>query len=152
RPDPAFREVFHTARRTYWLDPNGKREGFETASAVLRVTGQDGQATAERGLRHDVYRSDVNADGTGILFLSRQGALHGYADDLTSILQESISDLPEYHAQAERLGIAPHELKNHVRCVSLSPNRDRYVVTVVDEAWCVETATGEIVWGLRLPT
>jgi hypothetical protein len=152
RPDPAFREVFHTGGYTHWLDPKGKREGFAYAHAVLRVTDRTGRVTAERGLAHDGYRSDVNVDGTGILFLSREGVLHGYTGELTSFIEERIADMPEYEAQAERLGIELHELKNHVRCVAISTDRSRYLVTIVDEAWCVNTAIGAIVWGFRMPT
>jgi hypothetical protein len=152
RPDFAYRDAFHTGRHTHWLDPKGRRAGFETAAAVVRVTDRGGQVTAERGLAYDVYRADVNADGSGILFLSRDGVLHGYADDLTPFLEERLEELPEYQAQAARLGIAPRELKTHVRCVALAADRRRYVVTVVDEAWCLDVATGAVVWGVRMPT
>lgn len=151
RPDPAFRETFHTGRYTHWLDPKGKREGFEHAASVLRVTDRDGRPTAERGLGHDVYRSDVNADGTGILFLSREGVLHGYTEALELYLEARLLDFPEYQAQAKRLGIEPRELKNHTRCVAISRDRSRYVVTVVDEAWCLATVSGDVVWGFRMP-
>ena len=152
RPDPAFKEVFPTARFTHWLDPKGRREGFEYAASVLRVTDRDGHVTAERGLAYDVYRSDVNADGTGVLFLSREGVLHGYTETLDPFLELRLLDLPEYEAQAARFGIEPRDLKNHTRCVAIDADRRRYLVTVVDEAWCLETATGEVVWGFRMPT
>ncbi len=152
RPDPAYRDVFPTGRYTHWLDPRGRREGFEYAASVLRVTDREGQVVAERGLAHDVYRSDVNADGTGILFLSREGMLHGYTEALAPFIEESLADLPEYRAQADRFGIGPHELKNHSRTVAISSDRSRYLVTVVDEAWCLDTATGQVVWGFRMPS
>ncbi len=152
RPDPAYKDVFPTGRYTHWLDPKGKREGFEYAASVLRVTDREGQVVAERGLAHDVYRSDVNADGTGILFLSREGMLHGYTERLESFIEESLADLPEYRSQAGRFGIGAHELKNHTRTVATSSDRSRYLVTVVDEAWCLDTATGEVVWGFRMPS
>jgi hypothetical protein len=151
RPDPIYREVFHAAGHTYWLDPKGRRLGFEEAPAVLRVTDRDGRFTAERGLSYDVYRSDVNTDGSGILFLSRDGVLHGYDHQLATVILERVVDCPEYAACATRLGIPPRELKNHVRCVAISPDRSRYLVTVVDEAWCF-WANGDPLWGLRLPT
>lgn len=152
RPDPAFKEVFPTGRYTYWLDPKGKRERFEHSVSVLRVTDRQGGLLAERGISHDAYRSDVNSEGTGILFLSREGVLHGYTERLDSFIEERLSDLPEYQAQAERLGIELRELRNHARCVAISSDRSRYLVTVVDEAWCLNTSTGEVVWGFRMPT
>ncbi len=152
RPNPTYKDVFPTGRYTHWLDPKGKREGFEYAASVLRVTDREGQVVAERGLAHDVYRSDVNADGTGILFLSREGVLHGYTEALAPFIEESLADLPEYRAQADRFGIGPHELKNHTRTVAISSDRSRYLVTVVDEAWCLDTATGQVVWAFRMPS
>jgi hypothetical protein len=126
--------------------------GFEHAASVLRVTNREGHVVAERGLAHDVYRSDVNGDGTGILFLSREGMLHGYTEALNLFIEESLARLPEYRAQADRFGIGPRELKNHARSVAISADRTRYLVTVVNEAWCLETATGQVVWGFRMPS
>jgi hypothetical protein len=152
RPDPAYKDVFPTGRYTHWLDPKGKREGFEYAASVLRVTDREGRVVAERGLPHDVYRSDVNADGTAILFLSREGMLHGYTEALAPFIEESLANLPEYRAQVDRFGIGPHELKNHTRTVAISSDRSCYLITVVDEAWCLDTASGQVVWGFRMPS
>lgn len=152
RPDPTYKDVFPTGRYTHWLDPKGKRVGFEYAASVLRVTDREGQVVAERGLAHDVYRSDVNADGTGILFLSREGMLHGYTETVAPFIEEPLTNLPEYRAQADRFGIPPRELKNHTRTVAISSDRNTYLVTVVDEAWCLDTATGQVVWGFRMPS
>ena len=79
------------------------------------------------------------------------GVLHGYSDRIEQILAERVDDLPEYRAQAGRLGIDPRELRTHVRSVAISADRSRYLVTVVDEAWCMSTVTGEVLWGVRLP-
>lgn len=151
RPDPAFKEVFHTNKWTYWLDPKGHREAHPDALAVLRVTDDTGRLAAERGLARDVYRADVNTDGSAIVFLSRDGVLHAYDQQIETILEESLVEVPEYAACAARLGIERRELKNHVRCVAISTGADRYLYTVVDEAWCV-SRTGEVLWGLRMPT
>lgn len=150
RPDPAFRKVFHTAGGTYWLDPKGRRPACPDAVSVLRRTGRDGVLVAERALAHDTYRSDVNVDGSAILFLSRAGVLHGYASDLSPFVFDSLPDVPEYEAAATRFSIQPSELKNHVRCVAISSSRNRYLFTVVDEAWCVDVG-GQPLWGVRLP-
>ncbi|MGO9116045.1 MAG: J domain-containing protein [Desulfomonilaceae bacterium] len=151
RPDPAFRNVYPTAGVTVWVDPKGRRAGFPSAPAVARTTDRAGVRLAERGLAYDVYRTDVNADGSGMLFLSRDGILHGYTEKLEPLLAERIADLPEYTEQAARFGIKLSELKNHTRCVALSTDRLRHLVTIVDEAWCYETATGHPLWGLRFP-
>jgi hypothetical protein len=151
RPDPAFRQVFPTAGSTLWLDPKGRRAEFPTAPSIALTTDRAGAKLAERGLAYDVYRADVNGDGSGVLFLSREGVLHGYTERLEALLLERVVDMPEYAAQANRFGILPHELKNHTRCVALSTDRSRYLVTIVDEAWCCDTKSGEPLWGLRFP-
>ena len=152
KPNPAYKDVFATSGSTFWLDAKGRREGFEYALSVLRVTDRSGQVTAEKGLPFDVYRSDVNTDGSAILFLSRDGVLHAYSDRLEPLLADRFEEVPEYRVQAERLSIEPSELRNHVRCVGISADRTRYLVTVVDEAWCFSTTTDEPLWGLRMPT
>ena len=152
RPNSAYRETFHTAGTTVWIDPAGKRVEFPTASAVVMTTDRRGKRLAERALGFDVYRADVNGDGSGMLFLSRDGILHGYTETVEPLLVERVADLPEYAEQAKRFGIDPNSLKNHVRCVALSQDRSRYLVTIVDEAWCYDLATNWPLWGLRFPT
>ncbi len=151
RPDPAFKKVFPTEGSTLWLDPKGRRAEFPTAPAIALTTDRTGAKLAECGLAYDVYRADVNGDGSGVLFLSREGVLHGYTERLEALVLERVVDMPEYAAQANRFGIQLHELKNYTRCVALSTDRSRYLVTVVDEAWCYDTKSGEPVWGLRFP-
>jgi len=151
RPDPAFRHVFPTASSTLWLDPKGRRTEFPTAPAIALMTDRAGAPLAERGLAYDVYRTDVNSDGSGVLFLSREGVLHGYTERLEGLVLERVVDMPEYVAQANRFGIQPDDLKNHTRCVAISTDRLRYLVTIVDEAWCYDTKSGEPLWGLRFP-
>ena len=152
RPNAAYRETFHTAGSTVWLDPKGRREQFPTAPAVALTTDRAGAPMAEKELAYDVYRADVNADGSGMLFLSRDGILHGYTEMVESILTERVADLPEFVEQAKRFGIDPQSLKNHVRCVALSQDRMRYVITIVDEAWCYDLTIGRPIWGLRFPS
>lgn len=152
RPHSAYRETFHTPGTTVWIDPAGKRVEFPTAAAVVLTTDRQGQRLAERGIEFDVYRADVNGDGSGMLFLSRNGILHGYTEMVEPFLVERVADLPEYAEQAKRFGIDQNSLKNHVRCVALSEGRSRYLVTIVDEAWCYDLATNRPLWGLRFPT
>lgn len=151
RPDPAFKKAWHTAGNSYWLDPRGRSKGFEGSPSVLRVTDRTGAVVAERGLAFDVYRSDVNTDGSGIVFLSRSCILHGYDDELAPLLTEDVAEMPECVAIKGRLEISDRELKNHVRCVALTNDRGHYLYTVVDEAWCVGRGD-HVRWGLRMPT
>jgi len=91
-------------------------------------------------------------DGSAILFLSRDGVLHAYDHLLQPLLVARLPDLPEYRACAERLGIPDESLRNHVRCVAIYSDHTRYLVTLVDEAWCLSTSRGDVLWGLRFPT
>lgn len=152
RPNSAYRETFHTAATTVWIDPTGKRVEFPTAPAVVMTTDRQGKRLAECGLGFDVYRADVNGDGSGMLFMSRDGILHGYTEMVESLIVERVADLPEYVEQAKRFGIDPSSLKNHVRCVALSQDRSRCLLTIVDEAWCYDLATNRPLWGLRFPS
>ena len=133
RPHPAFRQVFPTAGSTLWIDPKGRRTEFPTAPAIALVTDRAGATLAERGLAYDVYRTDVNSDGSGVLFLSREGVLHGYTERLEALVLERVVDMPEYAAQANRFGIQPRELKNHTRFfpvhAGMNPRRPRVAMS-----------------------
>lgn len=151
RPDPTFREAYHTSGSTFWVDPKGKTERFNTAPSVLRAIDRRGKLVGDRGLSHDVYRTDVNADGSAVLFLSRDGVLHAYSDDLSPLFAEWLTDLPEYRAQAERLTIPAREIKSHTRCIGISTDHARYLVTIVDEAYCFDAASHRPLWAVRTP-
>ena len=51
-----------------------------------------------------------------------------------------------------RFGAEDSNLKNHVRCVALSPRNDFYLFTLADMAWVVNIGTGKAQWGLQMPT
>lgn len=151
RPDPAFKQSYPGRRWTYWLDPRGRTTRWPNALSIVRVSDETGSDVAEGGLAWDTYRVDTNVDGSAILFLSRDGILHGYGPDLQLLIAARLRDLPEYQACTKRLGLPDENLRNHVRCIAISTDRTRYIVTVVDEAWCL-SITGEVLWGLRFPT
>jgi hypothetical protein len=87
-----------------------------------------------------------------MLFMSSEGVLHAYSEGLDKLFTERVGALPEYAAQAKRFGISEAQLKNHTRCVAFSSDRTRFLVTIVDEAWCYEAFSGKPIWGLRFPT
>jgi hypothetical protein len=152
RPNPAYRQMFPTNRSTTWLDPKGRREDFPDARTIVMTTDRNGDKIAERGLPLDAYRSDVNGDGSGMLFMSTEGVLHAHSEKLETLFVEQVKELPEYAAQAKRFGISDTQLKNHTRCVAFSSDRTRFLVTIVDEAWCYEAGSGKPLWGLRFPS
>jgi hypothetical protein len=152
RPNTAYRRMFPTSGSTIWLDPSGHREGFPQSPAVAMTIDRSGAMIAERGLAYDIYRADVNANGSGMLFMSSEGMLHSYDDALQAIVTESIAELPEYMAQAQRFDLELRDLRKYVRCVGLSTDRSRLLITIVDEAWCYDINTLRPIWGLRFPT
>lgn len=84
--------------------------------------------------------------------MSSEGILHAYSETLKTLFIDQIASLPEYEAQAKRFGITETHLKSHTRCVALSTDSTRFLVTIVDEAWCYEASTGKPLWGLRFPS
>jgi hypothetical protein len=152
KPNPAYRTMFPTGGYTVWLDRKGRREDFPEARSIVMTTGGDGRKIAEQALPFDVYRSDVNSDGSGMVFMSSDGLLHAYSDTLETMFVDQVSSLPEYEAQAKRFGVGETQLKNHTRCVALSADGTRFLVTIVDEAWCYDVETGKPIWGLRFPS
>lgn len=132
------------------LDDLGNSVNCGTAPAAALRYGRDGGRLAERSFDHDVYRIGVNALGPGMIAMSKECVLHAYNDELERILEEPLRDFPEVLALQRRFGIGDEGLKNHLRCVALAHDASRYLLTGVDEAWCID-ATGRGLWGLRLP-
>jgi hypothetical protein len=150
RPDPAFRQMHPSGSGLLLVDDLGKAEGLgQIEAAVLRYDGA-GHLVAKAGLQHGVYRIGVHPIGCGIIALSRDCVLHAYDDHLKPIFETATADAPEIQAIRKRFEIQDDQLKNHIRCVALSRDADRYLFTAVDEAWCVNV-NGEGLWGAKLP-
>ena len=73
-----------------------------------------------------------------------------FMDIPREVLETSMREAPEVQAIQNRLGIIDEELHRHLRCVSLSYDQTQYLVTGVDEAWCMDMH-GAALWGVRLP-
>ena len=70
KPGTAYKKMYPAVDRTIWIDPKGGRDPFSSAPAAALVTDREGARFAERPLSHNVYRTDVSADGSSMLFLS----------------------------------------------------------------------------------
>jgi hypothetical protein len=149
RPDPAFRHLHGMAEGLLLLDDLGNAEGLRAPASVLRY-GQDGRELARAPLRHDVYRLEVNPLGHGFIGMSRTNVVHAYDQHLQLLLETSLSDSPEIRALQNRVEMHVGDLKGLVRSVALSPDNQRYLVTVMDEAWCIGLG-GEGLWALKTP-
>ncbi len=151
RPDAAFRLSYPGRRWTYLLDPRGRSVRWPQHPSVLRVTDETGHTTQEQGLPRDCYHASTNRDGSLIVALSQDGVLHSYTHTLEPRFAAPIQHLPEYRACARRFELADEDLRRYVRCVAVSDDGDAYLVSVIDEAWCL-SPTGEVRWGVRFPT
>jgi curved DNA-binding protein len=85
-----------------------------------------------------------------VIGLSRGCEIHAYDGALRPILRTGLALFGETARIRKRLDIGDQELRNHVRTVALAPAVDRYLVTVVDEAWCIGL-DGQGLWGVRMP-
>ena len=150
RPDPAFRQIHPTDSGLFMIDDLGNAEGHgEIEAAALRYD-RAGRLAAKAGLMHGTYRVGVHTLGNGLIAMSQDCVAHSYDDDLEMVFETSLEKAPEITAIRRRLGFSKDELKNHIRCVALSQACERYLFTVVDEAWCVD-ANGVGLWGAKLP-
>jgi hypothetical protein len=150
RPDPAFRQIHPTNNGLLLIDDLGNSEEFSGAPASALCFDRQGEQVSKGALMHDVYRVGVNTLGRGFIAMSRNCVVHAYDDELSLTLETAMRDAPEVRALQARLEINDDELKNHLRCVSMSHDQSQYMVTGVDEAWCIGM-DGRALWGVKLP-
>jgi hypothetical protein len=150
RPDPAFSHMYPRDSGLLLLDHSGKAEGFGRIKAAGLCYDRAGNLTAKAALNGGIYRVGVHPQGSGLIAMSRECCVHAYDDALNPLMEIALTEAPEIGAIRQRFEIADGELKNHVRCVALSSRADRYLFTVVDEAWCTGI-DGRGLWGVKLP-
>lgn len=150
KPDTAFRKYHPFNLGLFMVDDLGNAEGFgQIPAAVLRYS-RSGKLLTKKPLLHDIYRIDVNPMGQGLIAMSKDCVVHAYNDALKLILETTLRSTPELQRIQKRFDIRDDQMKNHVRCVTLSSDSSRYLFTVVDEAWCVGV-DGYVLWGVKLP-
>jgi DnaJ-domain-containing protein 1 len=149
RPDPAYRLLYAMDDGLLLLDDLGNAEGVRAPASAL-LYDRRGRELARAPLRHDLYRREVNPLGHGFIAMSGVGIVHAYDEYLNPLFETSLRDAPEVRALEQRLEADEVDLKRLVRSVALSPDNRTYLVTAVDEAWCIDLA-GEGVWALKMP-
>lgn len=156
RPDPAFRKHFTTGGGVLSFDDLAKSEASLGApGAVMFTTEQGGTPMIER-LERPIYGLDVHPEGQGFATRSKTNILTVYGADLKVDFETDLSATPEVAAGRRRLdlggegGILWGEPHLALNCIALSPSRDRYLYTHVDEAWCIDR-DGKRLWGVRMP-
>ena len=150
RPDPAFRQFHPNNAGLVMIDDLGKAEGFDSFQSSALRYDRIGNLSVKAALRHGVYRVGVHPFGQGLIAMSSDCIVHAYDDELTPTLETALDQAPEIQALRRRFEIGDEQLKNHIRCVALSRMAERYLFTVVDQAWCVNMR-GQGLWGAKLP-
>lgn len=150
RPDPAFRRHYSTRGGALSFDDLAKSEASLGAPGAVMFSDAKGRSGAPVPLRRDAYHISVHPEGDGFALRSKSGALTVYSGDLRVDYETDLEGAPEVAVNRDRLGLAESESHRALRCVALTPDRDRYLFTHVDEAWCINR-DGERLWGLRMP-
>jgi DnaJ domain len=146
KPDASF-DVIAAGVGGTWLLRRAKGADCKT---VLRRMSRSGKIEAERALDHDVYRTG-GAAGRCFAIMDSAGGLHVYDASLNPVIERNLR---------EDRRVAGHfrtietnywgEFKSQVRAVDVSPEGDRYLFTLADEAWCC-ALSGESAWGVAMP-
>lgn len=151
RPEPAFDIAAIDATGTWLLDRYGSSGGRPEVKGVLRRVDRQGHLIGNKELPHDAYRTGVGAAGSSIAIMDSEGALHVYDSALNLVVETRLRDDPRVVDHFRTIDTNYWgEFKSQVRAVDVSPEGDRYLFTLADEAWCCTTA-GRAVWGVVMP-
>jgi hypothetical protein len=150
RPDPAFRRLHPVDNGLLMIDDLGRAKGFGPIQAAALRYDRNGRLAAKAGFTRGIYRLGVHPLGRGLVAMSPDCVLHAYDEDLQPLFETALAQAPEIQALCRRFGIREEWLKNHIRCVALSRDHQRYLFTAVDQAWCVDRQ-GQRIWGIKLP-
>jgi len=156
RPDPAFRKHFTTRGGVLSFDDLAKSEASLGAPGAVLFTSEQGGAPMIERLERAIYALDVHPEGQGFATRSKTNILTVYDAELKVDFETDLSATPEVAAGRRPLnldgdgGILWGEPHLALNCIALSPSRDRYLYTHVDEAWCTDR-DGTCLWGVRMP-
>ena len=150
RPDPAFRKHYSKRGGALSFDDLAKSEASLGAPGAVMFSDANGRLGQPVPLHRDAYHISVHPEGEGFALRSKSGVMTVYRDDLGIDFETDLEAVPEVAANRERLGLADSEAHRALRCIALTPDRNRYLFTHVDEAWCF-SREGERLWGLRMP-
>lgn len=150
RPDPAFRKHYSTRGGALSFDDLAKSDASLGAPGAVMFSNAKGQSGTPVSLHRDPYHISVHPEGEGFALRSKSNVLTVYDVDLKVDFETDLARAPEVLANRDRLGLAESEAHRAQRCIALTPERDRYLFTHVDEAWCVGR-DGKRLWALRMP-
>ena len=144
RPDPAFRLLYPVDCGLLMFDDLGHARGFGPIQAAALRYDRAGGLAAKAGLARDIYRLSVHPLGRGFIAMSADCVVHAYDENLKPLFETGLAEAPELQPLRGHFAIGDGQLKNHIRCVALSRDNQRYLFTAVDEAWCVDSARGTL--------
>ena len=150
RPDTAFRVLAPHAAGAFMIDDLGNAERYPSAKSAVTSYGRRGESIGEAGLKWGLYRLQVHPLGQALMAMDEDGVVHAYDAELRPIMSTSLKDAPEMPGLMRRFQFDHGGLKNHTRCVALSPDASRYLFTVVDTAF-VLGVDGAAQWAVQLP-
>jgi hypothetical protein len=150
RPDPAFRRLHPVDSGLLMIDDLGKAKGFGPIQAAALRYDREGRLAAKASFARGIYRLGTHPLGRGLVAMSPGCVLHAYDDDLQPLFETALVEAPEIEELCRRFNIREEWLRNHIRCVALSRDHQRYLFTAVDQAWCVDLHH-QTIWGIKLP-
>lgn len=150
RPDSAFRKHYSTRDGALSFDDLAKSDSSLGAPGAVMFSNSQGRFGTPVPLHRDPYHISVHPEGEGFALRSKSNVLTVYDGDLQVDFETDLARAPEVAANRDRLGLAESEAHRALRCIALTPERDRYLFTHVDEAWCIGR-DGSCLWGLRMP-
>jgi len=151
RPDPAFKIAAVDHAGSWLLDRAKTSTARPDARAAIQRFDRHGNLIAERQLDHDAYRVGKGSAGCSIAIMDSDGGLHIYDTDGNLVVETNLahdSRVVDHFRTIETDYWG--EFKTQVRAVDVAPDSDRYLFTLVDEAWCC-MSDGRALWGVVMP-
>ena len=150
RPHSSYRDFLPTSTGCIFIDKSGKGAEATPAQASLLLRDQTGTIAAKADLRHDIYRSGSIPSGPHAVFLSSEGIIHGYDQDLKPSLEHNLANDPRTKI-FDDTNISFHgPLRTRIRNVCVSSDGARFIFTIADTAWCFDPLLSTL-WGSAMP-
>ena len=150
-PNSAFDTASVDGSGMWLLDRSGSSSNNPEVRSVLRRLDRHGRLVGERTLSHVAYRTGAGHVGSSIAIMDSSGGLHIY-DAALNVLTET--DLQKDRRVVDHFRTIDTnywgEFSSQVRAIDVSPEGDRYLFTLADEAWCC-TMSGRSLWGVAMP-
>lgn len=151
RPDPAFDIAAVDGSGTWLLGRTKSSADGPEVKNVLRRLDRLGRVVGEKPLGHDAYRTGTGTAGPSIAIMDSSGCLHIYDAELNLGTETNLREDPRVVDHFRTIDTNYWgEFKSQVRAVDVSPEGDRYLFTLADEAWCC-TMSGHAAWGVVMP-